>query len=69
MTLDRSLLALPRLLSPVAAVKTVAGMVNTWSVRRAQRNALLRLDDRLLRDIGLTDAQARNEALRHFWLE
>ncbi|MFM2354886.1 MAG: hypothetical protein RLZZ528_622 [Pseudomonadota bacterium] len=69
MTLDRSLLSLPGFLNPVAVVKTLVGIVSNWSVRRSQRHALARLDDHLLQDIGLTTVQARDEALKHFWLE
>lgn len=32
-----------------------------------QRHALLRLDDRLLRDVGLTRAEVEAEAGRPFW--
>lgn len=35
--------------------------------RQAQRRALAGLDDHLLRDIGITRAQARAEAARPFW--
>ncbi|QLC77496.1 DUF1127 domain-containing protein [Pseudomonas sp. LPB0260] len=35
--------------------------------RLSTRRALLELDDAQLRDIGLTRAQARQEALRPFW--
>jgi uncharacterized protein YjiS (DUF1127 family) len=35
--------------------------------RQSTRRALLALDDTQLRDIGLTRAQARHEALRPFW--
>jgi uncharacterized protein YjiS (DUF1127 family) len=35
--------------------------------RRRQRQALLELDDRLLRDIGLTREQAEREAHKPVW--
>jgi uncharacterized protein YjiS (DUF1127 family) len=69
MILDRSLLSVPGLLNPVAVMKTFVGTVSKWSVRRAQRHALARLDDHLLQDIGLSTVQARDEALKNFWLE
>lgn len=47
----------------------LARAASLWSARRAQRQALMRLDDHLLRDIGLDTGQARDEALKHFWLE
>ncbi|WP_425450320.1 DUF1127 domain-containing protein [Virgifigura deserti] len=38
-----------------------------WIGRRAQRRALAALDDRLLRDIGKTRAEAMAEARKPFW--
>ncbi len=38
-----------------------------WSERTRQRRELLRLDDRLLRDIGITRAEATAEAEKPFW--
>ena len=38
-----------------------------WIERSRQRRALAELDDRLLRDIGLTRAEARVEATQPFW--
>jgi uncharacterized protein YjiS (DUF1127 family) len=35
--------------------------------RRRQRNALARLDDRMLRDIGLTTADVEGELSKPFW--
>jgi uncharacterized protein YjiS (DUF1127 family) len=35
--------------------------------RRRQRKALLHLDDRLLRDIGLTRAEVRLECAKPIW--
>jgi uncharacterized protein YjiS (DUF1127 family) len=35
--------------------------------RRRQRVALARLDDRMLRDIGLTAADVEGEASKPFW--
>ncbi len=36
-----------------------------WQDRQRQRAALLALDDRLLRDVGLSREQAEHEARRH----
>jgi uncharacterized protein YjiS (DUF1127 family) len=38
-----------------------------WLQRCRQRRALARLDDRLLRDIGVTAADAAAEAAKPFW--
>jgi uncharacterized protein YjiS (DUF1127 family) len=41
--------------------------IRMWFERSRQRRALAELDDRLLRDIGVTSAQARREAAKPFW--
>lgn len=38
-----------------------------WVVRRRARRDLDRLDEHLLRDIGLDRTTARSEAARYFW--
>jgi uncharacterized protein YjiS (DUF1127 family) len=38
-----------------------------WLERSRQRRALAELDERLLRDIGVTSAQASREAAKPFW--
>ncbi|MGY4879302.1 DUF1127 domain-containing protein [Vreelandella aquamarina] len=38
-----------------------------YRLRRRSRRQLLSLDDRLLKDIGITPAQAKKEAHRGFW--
>jgi uncharacterized protein YjiS (DUF1127 family) len=38
-----------------------------WNERSRQRRALASLDDRLLRDIGLTRDEARRECANPFW--
>jgi uncharacterized protein YjiS (DUF1127 family) len=38
-----------------------------WHDRRRQRFALARLDDRMLRDIGLTVADVEAEITKPFW--
>ena len=37
-----------------------------WRIRR-ERRQLLELSDHMLRDVGLTPADARREAARPFW--
>ncbi len=41
--------------------------IRMWLERSRQRRALAGLDERLLRDIGVTSAQARREAAKPFW--
>ncbi len=41
--------------------------VRLWSRRRSTRLALAELDDYMLRDIGLTPAEARQESSLPFW--
>lgn len=38
-----------------------------WAQRRAQRRALARLESHLLRDVGLSAAEATREAAKPFW--
>jgi uncharacterized protein YjiS (DUF1127 family) len=38
-----------------------------WHELARQRRALLRLDDRMLKDIGITRTDAEHEAGRPFW--
>ncbi len=42
-------------------------VIRMWLERSRQRRALAALDDRLLRDVGVTSAQARREAGKPFW--
>lgn len=41
--------------------------LESWSERRRQRLALCRLDDRALRDIGLSRADVEAETRKPFW--
>lgn len=47
----------------VGWLEAISGMLS----RRRQRRALLKLDDHLLDDIGLTRDQADKEARKPFW--
>jgi len=38
-----------------------------WAERRRQRRELLRLPDHVLKDIGISRAEALNEAEKPFW--
>lgn len=44
-----------------------ARMFVQWSARRRSRIAMARLDDRLLRDVGLDALTAEAEAAQPFW--
>ena len=59
-----------------AAVSVVAGTLwrigegtQPWYDRWRQRQALMRLDDHLLKDIGVSRADADSEATKPFWKE
>jgi len=49
--------------SPAGASAVIRG----WMARSQQRRALGGLDDRLLRDIGVSRQQALREAAKWFW--
>jgi uncharacterized protein YjiS (DUF1127 family) len=55
----------------IPALADIVSAVSTWvrqcADRAAQRRALARLDDRLLRDIGLTRLDVREECDKWFW--
>ncbi|MFE8072623.1 DUF1127 domain-containing protein [Marinobacteraceae bacterium S3BR75-40.1] len=39
----------------------------TWKRRRMERASLAQMDERLLRDIGFDQLQAREESRKPFW--
>jgi uncharacterized protein YjiS (DUF1127 family) len=41
--------------------------VNAWRARLRERNALAGLDERMLKDIGLSRADAIYETSKYFW--
>lgn len=56
------------LLTTIAALPLfVAELAVYWTSLARERRALARLDDRLLRDIGLTRADVEAETSRRFW--
>lgn len=42
-------------------------ILRTWQQRHRTRRDLLNLNDRLLRDIGISRAEAEREASKPFW--
>lgn len=59
--------AVPSLLPLPLRGTSVRASIKTWSRVNAERRALRRLDPHLLRDVGLSEAQADAEARRWFW--
>jgi len=59
--------ALAAILPPLAGRTRLLPWLTHALARRRQRAHLLRLDDHLLRDIGLTRADVLDEAARPFW--
>ena len=46
---------------------SVIQVFTAWRTRASQRHALRRLDRHMLRDIGLSEAEAARECARRFW--
>ena len=49
------------------ALEHAVDTILTWRERATTRRHLLSLDDRLLKDIGITRTQAFGEAEKPFW--
>jgi uncharacterized protein YjiS (DUF1127 family) len=49
------------------AIERAVDAILTWRERVRMRRQLLSLDDRLLKDIGITRLQAQSEAEKPFW--
>ena len=52
---------------PVLRKLNLVPPIESWRKTRRQRNALLRLDERLLKDIGISRDIAKTEGCRPFW--
>ncbi|WP_327788166.1 DUF1127 domain-containing protein [Marinimicrococcus flavescens] len=50
-----------------APLRMIAGLIGLWLERSRQRRALRELDDRLLKDIGLSRGDVWAEASKPFW--
>lgn len=64
--------ALPRLTAlfaggPADLAWSLLDTLLDWQERASQRHALRQLDDRMLKDIGLTRADTEAEAAKPFW--
>lgn len=59
----------PRLVAKRIATLIVdaAAVLLAWQDRARDRHRLASLDDRLLRDIGLSRADVEGEISKHFW--
>ena len=73
-------LHVPAAHSPVTAPRDVlrrawsgvvdfAATLSAWQERARQRRELMELDDHLLRDIGISRADAAKEAVKPFWVD
>lgn len=51
----------------VAPLRGLLDIAAHWRRRRIERRAMLRLDDHLLRDIGIDRMQVEKMAARPFW--
>ncbi|MCG7518344.1 DUF1127 domain-containing protein [Ruegeria sp. Ofav3-42] len=57
----------PRLPMIAALAVRFAATVTKWERQRRSRINLSQLDDRMLKDVGLTRGQADREIKRYFW--
>lgn len=51
----------------VRAPEALFTLLLCWQARAAERHRLLQLDNRLLRDVGISRAEAQAEAAKPFW--
>ena len=57
----------PAAFHPIPRVGNAVGVIAQWIDRVRQRQALAGLDDRMLRDIGITRVEAARECEKPFW--
>jgi uncharacterized protein YjiS (DUF1127 family) len=53
--------------SRTTLIRRLADILLHWHARSRGRHTLLGLDDRMLRDVGLTRVDAYREAMKPFW--
>ena len=53
--------------SPLTVIAKCLNKLHNYKLLINSRNALARLDDDMLKDIGLTRAEAEEEAAKPFW--
>ena len=66
----QSIDAAPRARCPAAVVRVLAMLLSRavgWRERERGRRLLARLDDRMLRDVGLSRSEVEREAVKLFW--
>jgi uncharacterized protein YjiS (DUF1127 family) len=49
------------------ALRRVRATISSWVERARMRRRLLALDDRMLRDVGISRADVHGEAAKPFW--
>ena len=61
---------LPSVLGPAARHRVLPNLLSrflAWRERARGRHLLLQLDDRMLRDVGLSRSDVDRECAKHFW--
>jgi uncharacterized protein YjiS (DUF1127 family) len=53
--------------APLEALRRIVDLMLLWRERARSRQQLLRLNDDLLKDIGLSRADVHREAVKPFW--
>lgn len=54
--------------APLAILRRGLALLAVWQRRARSRGQLARLDDRMLRDMGIRREDARSEASKPFWI-
>ncbi len=64
---DTAAIRHPRRNGILSSLENMIGLVFLWRARYWQRRSLSKLDDRLLKDVGLTRKDAAQETAKPFW--